>query len=124
MIYYRVRKEYDNFPQNPRIHDGNILVGGELFTEKEFNKLPYVYAGAFERIDIPRNSTYWFFGARFAEEGEIKKMTIAEQVCNSQNTKEMTRRAIQLLECLGEDVTELKNEFSETYKEGINNEQV
>lgn len=51
-------------------------------------------------------------------------MTIAEQVRNSQNTKEMTRRAIQLLECLGEDVTELKNEFSETYKEGINNEQV
>ena len=34
-------------------------------------------------------------------------MTIAEQVRNSQNTKEMTRRAIQLLECLGEDVTEL-----------------
>lgn len=51
-------------------------------------------------------------------------MTIAEQVRNSQDTKEMTRRAIQLLECLGEDVTELKNEFSETYKEGINNEQV
>ena len=51
-------------------------------------------------------------------------MTIAEQVRNSQNTKEMTRRAIQLLECLGEDVTELKNEFSETYKEEINNEQV
>ena len=50
-------------------------------------------------------------------------MTIAEQVRNSQNTKEMTRRAIQLLECLGEDVTELKNEFSETYKEGIENEQ-
>lgn len=124
MIYYRVRKEYDNFPQNPRIHDGNILIGGELFTEKEFNKLPYVYAGAFERVEIPKNQTYWFFGARFAEEGEIKKMTIAEQVRNSQNTKEMTRRAIQLLECLGEDVTELKNEFSETYKEGINNEQV
>ena len=49
-------------------------------------------------------------------------MTIAEQVRNSQNTKEMTRRAIQLLECLGEDVTELKNEFSETYKEGIEDE--
>ena len=65
MIYYRVRKEYDNFPQNPRIHDGNILIGGELFTEKEFNKLPYVYAGAFERVEIPKNQTYWFFGVRF-----------------------------------------------------------
>ena len=71
MIYYRVREEFDNFPQNPRIHDGNILVGGELFTEREFNKLPYVYAGAFERIDISRNSIYWFFGARFQKE-ELK----------------------------------------------------
>ena len=51
-------------------------------------------------------------------------MTISEQIRNNQDTKEMTRRAIQMLECLGEDVTELKNEFSETYKEGINNEQV
>lgn len=71
MIYYRVRKEFDNFPQNPRIHDGNILIGGELLTEREFNKLPYVYAGAFERIDIPKNSTYRCFGARFQKE-ELK----------------------------------------------------
>lgn len=51
-------------------------------------------------------------------------MTIAEQVRKNQDTKEMTRRAIQILEYLDQDVTELKNEFSETYKEGINNEQV
>lgn len=70
MIYYRVRKEYDNLPKNPKIHDGNILIGGELYTEKEFNKLPYIYAGAFERIDIPRNQTYWFFGARFQNGGK------------------------------------------------------
>ena len=68
MVYYRVRKEFDNFPQNPRIHDGNILIGEELFTEKEFNRLPYVYAGAFEKVDIPKNKTYWFFGARFEKE--------------------------------------------------------
>ena len=67
MRYYRVRKEYDNFPQNPRIKDGNILIANELYTEKEFNKLPYIYAGAFEMIDIPKNQTYWMFGARFAE---------------------------------------------------------
>ena len=65
MIYYRVRKEYDQFPKNPRIRDGNILVGGELYTEKEFNELPYIYAAAFERIDIPKSETYEFFGARF-----------------------------------------------------------
>lgn len=46
-------------------------------------------------------------------------MTIVEQVRKNQNTKEMTRKAIQLLECLGEDVTELKNEFLEIYKEEL-----
>jgi hypothetical protein len=67
MIYYRVRKEYDNFPKNPKVHDGNILVGEELYTEAEFNKLPFVYAGAFERVEIPKSQTYWFFGVRFQQ---------------------------------------------------------
>ena len=70
MIYYRVRKEYDNFPKNPKVRDGNILIGGELYTEKEFNKLPFVYAAAFERVDIPKNHTYWCFGAGFEEESK------------------------------------------------------
>jgi hypothetical protein len=61
MTYYRVRKEYDNFPVNPKIRDNNILIG----TENEFNKLPFVYAGAFERVEIPKHQVYWFFGARF-----------------------------------------------------------
>jgi hypothetical protein len=65
MIYYRVRQAYDQFPQNPKVHDGNILIGGELLTEKEFNKLPYVYAGAFEKVEIPKERTYCNFGARF-----------------------------------------------------------
>lgn len=72
MTYYRVRKEYDNLPRNPRMRDGNILIGGELYTEKELNKLPYIYAGAFERVEVPKSQTYWFFGARFAK-GGIKK---------------------------------------------------
>ena len=49
-------------------------------------------------------------------------MTISEQIRNNQDTKEMTRRAIQMLEFLGEDVTELKNEFLAIYEEGIENE--
>jgi hypothetical protein len=65
MKYYRVRAMYDQFPQNPKIRDGNILVANELYTEREFNKLPFVYAGAFEIVEIPKNRTYWFFGARF-----------------------------------------------------------
>ena len=66
MVYYRVREQYDNFPKNPKVRDGNILVGGELYTEKEFNKLPFVCAGAFERVEIDKKNTYMFFGARFA----------------------------------------------------------
>lgn len=66
MIYYRVREQYDNFPKNPKVRDGNILVSGELYTEKEFEKLPFVYAGAFERVEINKKDTYFFFGARFA----------------------------------------------------------
>lgn len=65
MIYYRVRKEYDQFPKNPKVRDGNILVGEELYTEAEFNKLPFIYAGAFERVEIPKTQTYLFFGVRF-----------------------------------------------------------
>ena len=65
MIFYRVRKIYDNFPKNPKILDGNILIGDELYTEKEFNKLPFIYAGAFERIEVPKSRTFISFGARF-----------------------------------------------------------
>lgn len=67
MTYYRVRKEYDNFPKNPKIRNCDILIGGELYTEKEFNRLPFIYAGAFERVEIPKSQTYWFFGAGFAK---------------------------------------------------------
>ena len=49
-------------------------------------------------------------------------MTVAEQVRKNQNIKEMTRRAIKMLEFLGEDVTELKNEFSAIYGEELKNE--
>ena len=66
MTYYRVREQYYNFPKNPKVKDGNILVGGELYTEKELNKLPYIYAGAFEKVEIPKKDIYFFFGARFA----------------------------------------------------------
>ena len=68
MIYYQVRKEYDNVPKNPKVHDGNILIGGELYTEKEFNRLPYQYDGAFDKVEVPKNKTYMFFGARFKED--------------------------------------------------------
>ena len=73
MIYYRVREQYDQFPKNPKVRDGNILVGGELYTEKELNKLPYIYADAFEKVEIPKKDTYFFFGARFVRPYQRQK---------------------------------------------------
>ena len=29
MRYYKVKPEYDQTYKNPRIHDGNILIGGD-----------------------------------------------------------------------------------------------
>lgn len=79
MKYYRVRPQYDQFPQNPKVRDGNILVGGELLTEKEFNELPFVYAGAFEEVEIPKNQTYMCFGARFQTDNDEYEMLRLEQ---------------------------------------------
>ena len=70
MKFYKVRDMYDQFPKNPKVRNGDILIGGELYTTAEFNKLPYVYAAAFELVDIPKSKTFWSFGARFAEEAE------------------------------------------------------
>lgn len=44
-------------------------------------------------------------------------MTIAEQVTADQDPKEMTRRAIKILEALGLDASDLKEEFLAKYKE-------
>ena len=46
-------------------------------------------------------------------------MTIAQRIKSQQNTKEMTRKAIRILEALNEDVSDLKQEFLETYQEEV-----
>jgi hypothetical protein len=65
MIYYRVKKSYDQAPKNPRYHDGNFFIAGELYTAREVDQLPFIYSAAFEVVEVPKNQTYWFFGARF-----------------------------------------------------------
>ena len=50
--------------------------------------------------------------------GELT-MTIAEQVRQSQDEKEMTRKAIRILENLGENADDLRMEFLETYGEEV-----
>ena len=55
MRYYKVKPEYDQTYKNPRIHDGNILIGGELYTESERIKMRFVPDKCFDIVDIPRN---------------------------------------------------------------------
>lgn len=46
-------------------------------------------------------------------------MSIAEQIRNNQDVKEMTRRAIKILIAAGENVDDLKAEFIATYGETV-----
>ena len=46
-------------------------------------------------------------------------MTISERIIEMQDVKEMTRRAIKMLDALGQDVSDLKNEFLDKYKEPV-----
>ena len=78
MLYYQVRKEFDNAPKihcrsGRTLHryKSDIWIENELYTPGEINKLKkqgieinYRY---FNIVDIPKNKTYFFFGARFAE---------------------------------------------------------
>lgn len=88
MKFYRVRPEYDNVKLSK---SWEILVGSELLTPAEYNKALRKYANRnnmsrvseeptdsdhvsfgskFDIVDVKKNQTYWFFGARFAKEGE------------------------------------------------------
>ena len=66
MIYYRVKPQYDQKRKDPMsARRCNFLVAHELYTESERKKMPKVSSDAFERVEIPKTRTYWFFGARF-----------------------------------------------------------
>lgn len=60
MKYYKIKQDYDN----KRRKDGSILVGNELYTEKELEKynIPTSYC---DIVEVSRKDTYFFFGARF-----------------------------------------------------------
>lgn len=72
MKFYRVKADYDNkvryFWGNGRntgktLRNG-ILVANELYTERERAKIANGN-WFFDLVEIPKNKTYWFFGARF-----------------------------------------------------------
>ena len=80
MTYYRVRPECDQMPRmkrirhnhhiHKRVQDG-VFVANELYTCGEIEKFDipmYKFYDIVERVVIPRNRVYWFFGARFEKE--------------------------------------------------------
>ena len=70
MMYYRVKEDYDNSPRFVYVGseyytrlDG-ILVGGELYTPRERNKIANTNR-FFDIVEISKNNTHICFGARF-----------------------------------------------------------
>lgn len=87
MKFYKVKPEFDNWKLS---RDFEIFVANELMTEREYmaalkkyanrnntrrENLPpshcdkVLFAQKFDVVEIPKNKTYWFFGARFEMEG-------------------------------------------------------
>ena len=67
MKFYRVKPEYDQTYKNPHVHDCDILIANELYNEKERSKMKYVSDRCFDVVDVPKNETYFCFGARFQD---------------------------------------------------------
>lgn len=72
MKYFKVKPEYDNFRLIYNGKHNGILVGNELYTEKELYKKKILFCYGvdfkmFTMIEIPKNKVYFFFGARFAD---------------------------------------------------------
>lgn len=76
MIYYKVKKNYDNKALLTKesgilVNYGNFLIAGELYTPKEWNRVikSHVFgcnpANCVEVVEVSKNKTSWFFGARF-----------------------------------------------------------
>ena len=68
MKYYQVKKECDNkarltIKKGALVNDGNIYIGGELYTEKEVERLKLNKNYMDEKEYNPKD-TYTFFGAR------------------------------------------------------------
>lgn len=74
MTYYRVRQKYDNkqlYTENSPHRYVGLLIGNELYTRKEFDKLlnkcGIVILPMFVPVEVPKSKVYFFFGARFEE---------------------------------------------------------
>lgn len=60
MKYYKVKKEYDN-TKKP---NNDIYIANELYTQKEVDR-ERLNTSYMDTVEINKNRTYFFFGARF-----------------------------------------------------------
>jgi hypothetical protein len=71
MRYFEVKKNFDNFDIIGNYGASKFdttLIGGEIYTEKEFDKLFANTNASYKMFDIveyPKNQSYYFFGCRF-----------------------------------------------------------
>lgn len=75
MEYYKTKPEYDNktrykWNNHRQCVPDSILVANELYTPKEFEKLAMSPAW-FDKVNISKKRTYFFFGARFESKREV-----------------------------------------------------
>lgn len=75
MKYYRVKPEYDNVTRYKLNRRGmyvpdSVLVGNELYTEIERSKIAN-RKQMFDIVNIPKNKTFFSFGARFERKQEM-----------------------------------------------------
>ena len=74
MTYYKVKKQFNDkqlLKKNGSVWNYyGFLIPNELYTEKEILRLQKNHVNIsfdyFDPVDIPKNTTYFFFGARFA----------------------------------------------------------
>lgn len=74
MTYYRVKKQFNDKQLLKKSGKGwsyySFLIPNELYTQKEIEKLQKnqvnISFDFFDPVEIPKNTTYFFFGARFA----------------------------------------------------------
>lgn len=64
MVYYRVKEQFDQAYKNSKVHDDNVYIGKELYTEKEVER-EKLNKNYMEKIEVSKRKVYWNFGARF-----------------------------------------------------------
>ena len=63
MKYYKVKKQSDQIRYN---NGKKFLIANELYTSKEYEKIELADKSKyFDTVQISKNHTYFFFGARF-----------------------------------------------------------